>query len=112
LFRWYFAEVRIIKLQEQTLYFRTDRTVQNSIEYLKMTIEKQARPNTQWKFHSCGSAQEAILEFEEEVLPEQKRPRRIVLRFEVKESTIGRLVGIEVRLLRQSTPSPAKGLQN
>lgn len=97
LFRWYFAEVRIIKLQEQTLYFRTDRTVKNSIEYLRMTIEKQTRANAQWKFHSCGTAQEAILEFEEEVLPEQKRPRRIVLRFEVKESTIGRLVGIEVR---------------
>lgn len=97
LFRWYFAEVRIIKLQEQTLYFRTDRTVKNSIEYLKMTIEKQTRPNAQWNFLSSGAAQEAILEFEEEVLPEQKRPRRIVLRFEVKESTIGRLVGIEVR---------------
>lgn len=97
LFRWYFAEVRIINLQEQTLYFRTHRTVQNSIEYLKMTIEKQTRPNAQWKFLSSGTAQEAILEFEEEVLPEQKRPRRIVLRFEVKESTIGRLVGIEVR---------------
>lgn len=97
LFRWYFAEVGIIKLQEQTLYFRTDRTVQNSIEYLKMTIEKQTRPNAQWKFLSSGTAQEAILEFEEEVFPEQKRPRRIVLRFEVKESTIGRLVGIEVR---------------
>lgn len=97
LFRWYFAEVRIISLQEQTLYFRTDRTVQNSIEYLKMAIEKQTRPNAQWKFHSSGTAQEAILEFEEEVLPEQKRPRRIVLRFEVKNSTVGRLVGIEVR---------------
>lgn len=97
LFRWYFAEVRIITLQEQTLYFRTDRTVQNSIEYLKMTIEKQTRPNAQWKFLSSGTAQEAILEFEEEVFPEQKRPRRIILRFDVKDSTIGRLVGIEVR---------------
>ncbi len=97
LFRWYFAEVGIIKLQEQTVYFRTERTVQNTIEYLKMIIEKQNRPDAQWKFLSSGTAQEAILEFEEEVLPEQKRPRRIVLRFEVKESTIGRLVGIEVR---------------
>lgn len=97
LFRWYFSECEIIKLQEQARYFRTDRSVQNSIEYLKMTIEKQTRPNAQWKFLSSGTAQEAILEFEEEVLPDLKRSRRIVLRFEVKDSTVGRLVGLEIR---------------
>ncbi|MBX9694367.1 MAG: J domain-containing protein [Cyanobacteria bacterium] len=97
LFRWYFAETQIIKLQEQARYFRTDRTVQNSIEYLKMTIGKQTRQNTEWKFIPSGTAQEAILEFEEEVLPDLKRPRRIVLRFEVKDSTVGRMVGLEVR---------------
>lgn len=97
LFRWYFAEVEIIKLQEQARYFRTERSVQNSIDYLKMTIEKQTRQNAQWKFISSGCAQEAILEFEEEVFPEMKRSRRIVLRFEVKDSTIGRIIGLEVR---------------
>ena len=62
-----------------------------------MTIEKQTRQNAQWKFISSGCAQEAILEFEEEVFPEMKRSRRIVLRFEVKDSTIGRIIGLEVR---------------
>ena len=97
LFRWYFSECEIIKLQEQVRYFRTDRTVQNSIEYLKIIIEKQTRANAHWKFSSNGTAQEAILEFEEELLPDLKRPRRIVLRFEVKDSTVGRLVGLEMR---------------
>lgn len=97
LFRWYFAETEIIKLQEQVRFFRTDRTVQNSIEYLKMTIGKQTRQNAEWKFISSGTIQEAILEFEEEVLPDLKRPRRIVLRFGVKDSTVGRMVGLEVR---------------
>lgn len=97
LFRWYFAETEIIKLQEQARFFRTDRTVQNSIEYLKLTIGKQARPNAQWKFLASGTAHEAILEFEEEVLPEMKRLRRVVLRFEVRDSAVGRIVGLEVR---------------
>lgn len=97
LFRWYFAEVGIIKLQEQARYFRTDRTAKNSLEYLKLTIEKQTRQNARWKFISSGGAQEAILEFEEEVFPEMKRSRRIVLRFEVNESTAGRIIGLEVR---------------
>lgn len=97
LFRWYFAETEIIKLQGQARFFRTDRTVQNSIEYLKLTIGKQARPNAQWKFLVSGTAHEAILEFEEEVLPEIKRPRRVVLRFEVRDSAVDRIVGLEVR---------------
>lgn len=97
LFRWYFAESEIIKLQEQTRYFRTERTVHNSIEFLKLTIQKQARPDAQWRFQSNGTSQEAVLDFEEELLPDMKRPRKILLRFAVKDSTIGRIVGLEVR---------------
>lgn len=97
LFRWYFAEVEIIKLQEQTRFFTTDRTVQNSIEFLKLAIGKQIKPGAQWKFQSNGGAQEAILEFEEQLLPELKRSRKLVLRFDVKDCAAGRLVGLEVR---------------
>lgn len=97
LFRWYFAEVEIIKLQEQTRFFTTDRTVQNSIEFLKLAIGKQIKPGAQWKFQSNGGAQEAILEFEEQVLPEMKRSRKLVLRFGVRDYTAGRIVGLEVR---------------
>lgn len=97
LFRWYFAEVEIIKLQEQARFFTTDRTIQNSIEFLKLAIGKQIKPGAQWKFLSNGGAQEAILEFEEQVLPEMKRPRKLVLRFEVKDYAVGRIVGLEVR---------------
>lgn len=97
LFRWYFAETEIIKLQEQPRFFRSDRTTQNSVEYLKLVIGKQTRPNSQWKFVSTGTMQEAILEFDEEVIPEVKRSRKVVLRFEARQSTLGAIVGLEMR---------------
>ena len=97
LFRWYFAEAEIIKLQEQPRFFRTDRTTQNSLEYLKLIIGKQTRPNAQWKFVSAGTTQEAILQFDEEVIPELKRSRTVLIRFEARQSTLGAIVGLEIR---------------
>lgn len=97
IFRWYFTETEVIKLQQRKLFFRTDRSIQNSIEFVKLVIGKQARLDAQWRFESGSSGHEAILEFAEEVLPEIKRTRRLVIRFETRQTAVGAVVGVEVR---------------
>lgn len=79
LFRWFVSEAELIKLQQKELYFKSNRTLSDTVELAKSAIYKQSRPNAEWKFTTNGSLHEATLEFVEEVFPEVKRPRHLVI---------------------------------
>ena len=49
LFRWFFSEAEVIKLQQKELYFKSNRTLSDTIELAKSAISKQSRPNPQHK---------------------------------------------------------------
>lgn len=97
LFRWFFSEAEVIKLQQKELYFKSNRTLSDTIELAKSAISKQSRPNAEWKFTTNGSVHEATIEFVEEVFPEVKRPRHLVIRLEARPATYSVMLAMEVK---------------
>lgn len=87
----------MIKLQEKVLYFKTDRSLANSVEFLKLVIGKQKTTSAEWTFSPKGVAQEAVLEYEDEILPEWKIKRRLVIKFAAKSAPNGAVVALEVK---------------
>lgn len=96
-FRWFFSEAELIKLQQKELYFKSNRTLSDTIELAKSAISKQSRPNAEWKFTTNGSVHEATIEFVEEVLPELKRPRHLVIRLEARPGRYSVMLAMEVK---------------
>jgi hypothetical protein len=84
IFRWFFAEAELIKLQQKEMYFRSGRSLGDTVDLAKSIIEKHTVPNGSWKFAATGAAHEATLHFEEEVFPEVKRSRCLKIRFEAR----------------------------
>ncbi|HEY9787577.1 MAG TPA: DnaJ domain-containing protein [Candidatus Obscuribacterales bacterium] len=97
LFRWFFAETEIIKLQEKVFYFRTARTPSNVIEYLKIVLGKNTQPNFQWNLSQEGHCHNAVLEYQEQILPDWKEKRELVIRFAAKPASAGAVVALEIR---------------
>jgi DNA mismatch repair ATPase MutL len=104
IFRWFFAESELIKLQQKEMYFRSRRTAADTVTLAKSIIRKHNAPNETWKFTVSGAVHEATLHFEEEVFPEVKRSRNVKIRFEVKPGFYSVLLAVEVR-----TASPING---
>ena len=84
IFRWFFAEAELIKLQQKEMYFRSGLSLGDTVDLVKSIIEKHTVPNGSWKFAAAGAAQEATLHFEEDVFPEVKRSRCLKIRFEAR----------------------------
>lgn len=84
IFRWFFAEAELIKLQQKEMYFRSGRSLGDTVDLAKSIIAKHTVPNGSWKFAAAGAAHEATLHFEEEVFPEVKRSRFLKIRFEAR----------------------------
>ena len=97
IFRWFFSEVDLINLQRKELYFKSNRTLSDTVDLAKSAIAKQARPNAEWKFATNGSVHEATIEFVEEVFPEVKRPRRLVIRLEARPGKSSVVLAMEVK---------------
>ena len=97
LFRWFFSEAELIKLQQKELYFKSNRTLSDTVELAKSTIAKQSRSNAEWKFTTNGSVHEATIEFVEEVFPEVKRPRHLVIRLEARPGKSSVVLAMEVK---------------
>lgn len=98
IFRWFFAESELIKLQAREHYFRSSRTMADTLELARTIIGKQSRPNAQWKFTSNATSQEATVEFIEEVFPEVKRARNVVIRFEARPGKHSVVLAMEVKV--------------
>lgn len=97
LFRWFFSEAQLIKLQQRELYFKSNRTLSDTVELAKNAIAKQSRPNAEWKFTANGSVYEATIQFVEEVFPEVKRPRHLVIRLEARPGKSSVVLAMEVK---------------
>ncbi len=97
IFRWFFSEAELIKLQQKELYFKSNRTLSDIVELAKSAIAKQSRPNAEWKFTTSGPVHEATIEFVEEVFPEVKRPRHLVIRLEARPGKSSVVLAIEVK---------------
>jgi hypothetical protein len=97
IFRWFFAEAEIIKLQQKETYFRSGRTVSDTVDLAKSIIEKHSPPNATCNFTANGAAHEATLHFEEEVFPEVKRFRCLKIRFEARPGTYSVLFAVQVK---------------
>jgi len=98
IFRWFFAESELIKLQERELYFKSNRTMADTLELAKTIIAKHSRPSAEWKFVINATSQEATIEFVEEVFPEVKRPRNVVIRFEARPGKHSVVLAMEVKV--------------
>lgn len=97
LFRWFFTEVELIKLQQKEMYFRSTHTVDDTVDFAKAIIGRHAIPNVIWTFASLGSAHEATLHFEEEVFPDVKRPRCLKIRFEARPGAYSVVFGVQFK---------------
>lgn len=97
IFRWFFAEAELIKLQKNEMYFRSSRTVGDTVDLAKSIIGKHNPPNGTWNFTATGAAHEATLHFEEEVFPEVKRFRCLKIRFEARPGTYSVLFAMQVK---------------
>jgi len=97
IFRWFFAEAELIKLQQKELYFRSRRTMGDTINLAKGIIAKHSPPNGTCNFTANGADHEATLHFEEEVLPEVKRFRCLKIRFEARPGTYSVLFAVQVK---------------
>ncbi|MBI5173519.1 MAG: J domain-containing protein [Candidatus Melainabacteria bacterium] len=98
IFRWFFAESELIKLQQKELYFKSNRTMADTLELAKTIIRKHSRPNSEWKFMSNETSQEATIEFVEEVFPELTRVRNVVIRFEARPAKHAVVLAMEVKV--------------
>lgn len=97
IFSWFFSEAELIKLQQKELYFKSNRTLSDTVEFAKSVIAKQSRPSAEWKFTTNGSVHEATIEFVEEVFPEVKRPRHLVIRLEARPGKSSVVLAMEVK---------------
>lgn len=70
----------------------------DTLELARTIIGKQSRPNAQWKFTSNATSQEATVEFIEEVFPEVKRARNVVIRFEARPGKHSVVLAMEVKV--------------
>ena len=98
LFRWFFAESDIIKMQEKTFYFRTNRPVSSAIEYAKLLIGKCGKSAGAWEFSAKDGMHNAALEYEEAILPDWKSKRHISVRFAAKSVSAGSVLAMEIRV--------------
>lgn len=98
IFRWFFAESELIKLQQKELYFKSGRTMADTLDLVKTVITKHSRPNSEWKFITNATSQEATIEFVEEVFPELKRVRNMVIRFEARPGKHTVVLAMEVKV--------------
>lgn len=97
IFRWFFAEAELIKLQQREMYFRSGRSLSDTVDLAKSIIEKHTVPNGSWKFAAAGAAHEATLNFEEEVFPDVKRSRCLKIRFEARPGTYTVVFAMQVK---------------
>ena len=97
IFRWFFTEVDMIKLQQHEIYFRSARTVSDTTDLAKSIIGKHTVPNATWNFATIGATQEATLHFEEQVFPEVKKPRCLKIRFEARPGTSSVIFAVQVK---------------
>jgi len=97
IFRWFFSEVELIKLQQKELYFKSNRTLSDTVELAKSAIAKQSRPNAEWKFTTDGALHEATIEFVEEVFPDVKKQRQLVIRLEARPGKYSVVLAMEVK---------------
>jgi len=97
IFRWFFAEAELIKLQQKEMYFRSGRSLNDTVDLAKSIIEKHTVPNGSWKFAATGAAHEATLHFEEEVFPEVKRKRSLNIRFEARPGAYAVVFAMQVK---------------
>lgn len=97
IFRWFFAEAELIRLQQKEMYFRSNHTVNDTVDLAKSIIEKHAAANGTWKFAANGAAQEATLHFEEEVFPEVKRSRCLKIVFEARPGAYSVVFAMQVQ---------------
>lgn len=85
--RWYDAKTKLIKLQQKEMYFRSSRSIGDTVDLAKSIIGKHTVSNETWKFVATGAIHEATLHFEEEVFHEMKRSRCLKIRFEARPGT-------------------------
>lgn len=97
IFRWFFSEAELIKLQQKELYFKSNRTLSDTVDLAKSAIAKQVGPNADWKFTTNGSVHEATIEFVEEVFPDVKRPRHLLIRLEARPGKSSVVLAMEVK---------------
>lgn len=97
IFRWFFAEAELIKLQQKQMYFRSGRSLGDTVDLAKSIIEKHTVPNGSWNFAATGAAHEATLHFEEEVFPEVKRSRCLKIRFEARPGAYTVVFAMQVK---------------
>ena len=97
IFRWFFAEAELIKLQQKAMYFRSGRSLDDTVALAKSIIEKHTVPNGSWRFAATGDATEATLHFEEEVFPEVKRSRCLKICFEARPGAYAVVFAMQVK---------------
>lgn len=97
IFRWFFAEAELIKLQQKEMYFRSGRTINDTVTLAKGIIEKHTVKDRTWSFVANGAGHEATLHFEEEVFPEVKRSRCLKIRFEARPGAYSVVFAMQVK---------------
>ncbi len=97
IFRWFFAETELIKLQQKELYFTSSHTLADTIELAKTVIGKQALPNATCTFSIVGNTHEANIQFDEEVFPDVRRPRSLKFRFAVRPAAASTRLVLEIK---------------
>jgi len=98
LFRWFFAEAEILKLQEKPVYLRAADSTAAAIEQFKAILSKHKACCAEWKFYAAGETHEAVLEYEEQLAPELKPKRQLSIRFAAKAAVHGSVVAMQIKV--------------
>jgi len=97
-FWWYFIESELIKLQDQVFYYETTGKPDDLIIRLKEILARNSRENAVWRFSTTGAISCAELIFDEEIIPDVLRSRKIRLLFQVKRAGTTSILAVSFRV--------------
>ncbi len=60
-------------------------------------FEKHKPASGEWKFSATGAKHDAVLEYDEQIIPDLKHKRRLAIRFAVKLTPTGPVAAVEIR---------------
>lgn len=98
IFRWYFVETELIKLQEKKFQYISENKPEELSTNLKEIFNKHRRKASIWSFIKTEYGQTATLHFDEDVLPDMKRPRRIEIIYWITPTTGGATLDLAFRV--------------
>ncbi len=95
---WYFVESELIKLQEKKLQYISDKKSEEPSTKLKEILCEHRREASIWGFIKCDSGQTATLHFDENLLLDMGRSRRIEIVYQISPTASDALLEVASRV--------------